>query len=98
MGYRRSFPRERWYLPTGETVPDYKDFPINDLAKTAQRALDEGADFYMKFTCAYCGSRQTIDTPNQLFTQGKCEECKSVTDMAKTGGNLLIVKDLRAKR
>lgn len=97
MGYQRShFPRrECWYLPTGETVPDYKDYPINELAKTVTLAIARGDQAYMKFTCAYCGSRQTIDVPNQLFTQGKCEECKSVTDLTKKGGNLLIVKVLK---
>jgi hypothetical protein len=76
------------------TVPKYEDYPIDELAVTLYRAMQEGAIGYMKFTCMYCGSRQTIDVPNRLFTQGKCEVCKSVTNLEKTGGNLLLVAPL----
>ena len=76
-------------------MPEYNDYPINDLAKTMTKAMARGAQVYMKFTCDYCGSRQTIDTPNQLYTQGKCEECNSVTDLARKGGNLIIVQPIK---
>jgi phage FluMu protein Com len=75
-------------------VPEYNDYPLNDLAKTVYAVMRQGGVAYLKFTCSYCKSRQTIDVPNQLFTEGKCEECKSVTDIAKQGGNLLIVQRL----
>jgi len=75
-------------VPEQET---FKDYPIADLHPTMMAAIAKGGQCYMKFTCDYCGSRQTIDTPNLLFTQGKCEECNSVTDLARKGGNLLIV-------
>jgi phage FluMu protein Com len=76
--------------PIGETVPEYNDYPLNDLAKTVYAVMRQGGVAYLKFTCSYCKSRQTIDVPNQLFTEGKCEECKSVTDIDRKGGNLLI--------
>jgi Ser/Thr protein kinase RdoA (MazF antagonist) len=72
-------------------VPTYNDYPLNELANTVYRVMQEGGECFLKFTCDYCGSRQTISTPNKLFTQGKCEECKSVTDIARKGGNLLVV-------
>ena len=75
-----------------DAKPVFNDYPINDLAVTVKAVIAAGGQAYMKFTCGYCGARQTIDTPNVLFTQGKCEECKSVTDLAKQGGNLLIVQ------
>lgn len=77
-----------------ETVPKYNDYPIDELAQTLYRAMQEGAIGYMKFTCGYCGARQTIDVPNKLFTQGKCDQCQSVTDLRIAGGNLLLVAPL----
>lgn len=78
-------------------MPKYNDYPLNELAVTMQRAIAKGAQVYQKFTCGYCGARQTIEEPNALFIDGKCEECKSVTNLAKAGGNLLIVQPLRKR-
>jgi hypothetical protein len=46
---------------------------------------------YQKFTCDNCGTRQTIETPNKLFTKGQCEECKHITDIQAKGCNYTII-------
>lgn len=78
----------------GVTI-EYTDYPIDALAITMQEAIYKGGKAYLKFTCVYCHSRQTIDEANKLYTQGKCEECGTVTDIAKRGGNLLVILPVR---
>jgi PHP family Zn ribbon phosphoesterase len=74
---------------------EYTDHPLDNLALTVAEAMLKGGKCYLKFTCAYCRSRQTIDEANKLYTQGKCEECGTVTDIQKRGGNLLIILPVR---
>lgn len=69
----------------------YNDYPLDDLAITMQDAIYKGGRAYLKFTCIACGSRQTIDEANKLYTTGRCEECHAITDIQKRGGNLLII-------
>ena len=67
-----------------------KDYPFDEVAKTAKELADNGALVYQKFTCDKCGSRQTIDEANKFFTTGRCEECDHVTDIRKKGCNYMV--------
>ena len=41
---------------------------------------------WVKFTCHYCGSRQTLDQPNAFFTGGNmCEQCNKTSYPEKFG-------------
>jgi hypothetical protein len=65
--------------------------PITDCMKTAGEHVANGnAVVFQKFTCAHCGSRQTIDTPNTFFTHGKCDECGEITDIREGGCNYVL--------
>jgi hypothetical protein len=72
------------------TNPEYNDYPL-DECRAAAEALPEGAVVYQKFSCAGCGSRQTIETPNEFFTLGRCQECGVITDIRRSGCNYLVV-------
>jgi hypothetical protein len=68
----------------------YNDYPFPEIAKSCREMLDRGLTFHQKFTCDGCGARQTIETPDTLFTKGICEECGHVTDIEKRGCNYLL--------
>lgn len=68
----------------------YNDYPLQECADAAEKLAAKGLFVFQKFTCDGCGSRQTMDTPNQFFTSGKCEECGTVTDIKKKGCNYLV--------
>jgi len=41
---------------------------------------------FVKFTCEYCGSGQTCDTPNAIFLKGySCENCGKINYPKKFG-------------
>jgi predicted RNA-binding Zn-ribbon protein involved in translation (DUF1610 family) len=67
------------------------DHPWDEVIKTATGQIEKGNDVYQKFTCANCGSRQTMETPNVFYTEGKCEECGHVTDIKKNGMNYMLI-------
>jgi hypothetical protein len=71
------------------------DHPLLECAATAQDVIDHGGTVYQKFTCAGCGTRQTMPTPNTFYTSGKCEECGFVTDIMVMGCNFLASFDLK---
>jgi hypothetical protein len=68
----------------------HNDYPLHDIIQSVQRLINDGATVYQKFTCEKCGSRQTIEEPNRLFTSGVCEECKHTTDIRKRGCNYMV--------
>jgi len=72
-------------------MPKYNDYPIDECAQGAEKFISKGGKVYQKFTCAGCGSRQTMDVPNVFYTSGKCEECSHSTDLTVTGCNYLVV-------
>jgi hypothetical protein len=73
-----------------------QDYPLDIIAAECENLIKtKGATIYQKFTCANCGSRQTIDEPNTLFTSGICEECKHETDIKKNGCNFLVYYNLK---
>jgi hypothetical protein len=64
---------------------EYNDAPIADIAQRADMVIALGATTFQKFSCAHCGSRQTVDEPNTFFRQGECEECGHITDITICG-------------
>lgn len=82
---------------------DPRDYPMQECIDVAEELIAKGCNVYMKYTCAHCGSRQTISTPNKFFTSGKCEACGETTDnithcnYVLTGPGSVIVEHLRAK-
>jgi hypothetical protein len=68
----------------------HKDYPLEEIAAACKDLIEnQGATIYQKFTCVNCGSRQTIDEPNTLFTSGICEKCKHETDIVEHGCNYM---------
>jgi len=45
-----------------------------------ENVIKHGAEAYLKFTCLHCGSRQTMEKANSMYTSGECEECKGISD------------------
>ncbi len=68
------------------------DYPLDEIQARANAAMENfpNADVYFKFTCAACGSRQTFDVPNTLYTTGTCEECGYVTTLVSAGFDMII--------
>lgn len=64
--------------------------PLDDCLEKAQRYISYGAKVFQQFTCAKCGTKQTMDTPNKFFTTGRCEKCGYVTDIRKDGCNYML--------
>jgi len=46
---------------------------------------------HQQFSCARCGSKQTMDTPNVFYTGGRCEECGTETDIRADGCNYMVI-------
>lgn len=73
----------------------YKGNPLNyqfdKCAATMKYYIDvKGHTVWQKFTCAKCGSRQTMEEPNACHVAGRCEECNHRTDLIETGFGLLV--------
>lgn len=65
---------------------DEKDIPKDELIKKMSWVIEQGGIVYVKFTCPYCFSRQTSDTPNTFHLAGyKCEECGGTSIPDKYG-------------
>ena len=74
------------------------DFPFETIVEAVGKHADKGEDCYQKFSCSKCGSRQTMDEPNVLYTHGKCEECGHITDITVTGCNYMLHINLNRKK
>jgi len=61
------------------------DKSYEELEPHLLEILSRNGTFWGKFTCANCGSRQTFEEKNKLFTQGICEECGHTTDLERWG-------------
>ena len=66
------------------------DYPFMEVAKAADDLIRRGMDVYQKWTCDYCGSRQTMPEPNMFWARGICEECKTETDIVARGCNYMV--------
>jgi len=70
-----------------------EDKTYEELEDQLLDILLSGNTFWGKFTCANCGSRQTFEVPNLLFTSGQCEECGGVTKLSKWGITVLLRRE-----
>ena len=61
------------------------DKPLEETAAIAQHQMDGGFTIWMKWTCPNCGSRQTMEEPNVLFSSGHCQECNTVSEITHCG-------------
>jgi len=61
------------------------DQSYRELLPKMKQILECGGSFWGKFTCGHCGSRQTFEEGNLLFTSGKCEECGETTLLNRWG-------------
>lgn len=68
----------------------HTDFPFDDVTKKAEALVNQGHDCYQKFTCAGCGQRLTMETPNQFYEEGTCDKCDTVTNIKQQGCNFLL--------
>ncbi len=67
-------------------IGDERDISLNLLKKEMDALIERGATVFVKFTCQYCFSRQTSDTPNIIHLGGyTCEECGRLTKPDKYG-------------
>lgn len=66
------------------------DKTFDELLPKMLEILRGGGTFWGKFTCLHCGARQTFETPNKLFLQGKCEECGGTSNLNKWGLLVLL--------
>lgn len=70
------------------------DHPFYEVARQGAQYIESGRTVHQKFTCAKCGSRQTMGQPNMFFIKGTCEECKHETNLVLAGCNFVVVLDL----
>jgi len=71
-----------------KSTPDkdqYESIPIQECTKRAKELMKNGATVFVKFTCGYCGSRQTFGEPNIFYIEGICEECGKITKITHCG-------------
>ena len=66
------------------------DHPFYDVAAEASAWLRLGHTVHQKFTCARCGTRQTMAIPNVFFERGQCEECGYETNIVARGCNYVM--------
>jgi hypothetical protein len=67
----------------------YKNFPFEQIRKSMDEKRAEGWTVFQKFTCAGCGQRLTMGTPNEIFDTGTCDQCDVITDIRKDGCNYM---------
>jgi hypothetical protein len=67
------------------------DHPFYEVAAQAQVMMALGHTIHQKFTCARCGSRQTMAMPNVFYQLGQCEECGHETDIVAQGCNYVAM-------
>ena len=82
---------------SNEPPDDPRDHPFLTVVERCLAHLMLGHAFHQKFTCEQCRARLTIETPNQLYTTGKCEHCSHETDLRKRGCNFLLIISVKRK-
>ena len=68
------------------------DHPFDQVVQNANAQIAKGAVIFQKFTCAGCGNRLTMETPNTFYFEGQCDKCGVVTDLRKTGCNFMMIQ------
>lgn len=73
-----------------EGKPKEGDLPLKELAALANQRVMEGWDIRIKFTCAYCLTRCTLQEINTIYEEGECFNCgeHTVIDM---GGFMMAI-------
>jgi hypothetical protein len=66
------------------------DYPLMEMAVEANKHVESGATVWQKWTCRFCGSRQTMEQKNVFYTSGICEECGKTSTIEKCGYMLLM--------
>ena len=61
------------------------DRPVEEIARQADAQIQLGFTIWQKWTCAHCGSRQTMEEPNLLYRSGKCQACGEVSTITVCG-------------
>lgn len=69
----------------------YKDHPFDAVCRKAEELVKQGLYVHQKFTCAGCGNRLTMSTPNHFYEEGTCDNCPTVTNIRKQGCNYLVM-------
>jgi hypothetical protein len=67
------------------------DHPFLEVCHAADTLIQHGATVHQKFSCAGCGNRLTIETPNVFHRTGTCDKCSTVTDIQARGCNYLVI-------
>lgn len=63
-----------------------KDLPAEEIIEKAEEVIKMNGMVFIKFTCDFCGSRQTGTTPNTFHTAGYyCQECGQLCKPRKYG-------------
>lgn len=71
------------------------DLPAEEIVKRSQEVIDRGGFIFIKFTCEFCGSRQTSAVPNAFHSAGYyCEECGELSRPKKYGIMAVFAKGL----
>jgi len=76
-------------------APETIDFPFFDVVAEADKAIEQGGTVYQKFTCAGCGNRLTMETPNVFHRTGSCDSCNVITNIVQRGCNYMLVMGRR---
>ena len=71
----------------------FNDYPLADVVSKAEALATAGHDVYQKFTCDGCGSRLTMETPNEFHQTGTCDKCNVVTQIKRC--NMMVHMRLR---
>ena len=72
-------------------VPAMELHPFDEVVAEAGERIRPGVVVHQQFSCASCGSKQTMDTPNVFYTGGRCEECGAETDIRADGCNYMVI-------
>jgi hypothetical protein len=72
--------------------------PFYETAKEAENIMQSGATVFQQYTCASCGTKQTMETPNVFHKFGRCEECQAITDIEQDGCNYMCVFGIKAEK
>jgi len=74
------------------------DYPFDEIVSSVAKLLEDPRNaIHQKFTCSNCGARQTMATPNKLFTKGTCEQCDAITDIQAQGCNYMLLISARVE-
>jgi hypothetical protein len=69
----------------------YRDYPFDAVVAKANLIIALGHAVHQKFSCANCGARLTIDTPNTFHETGTCDRCHAVTNIRARGCNYMVI-------